>query len=78
MKTFSENFLHLRGIVVHDRSLHRMTLHDLSFAFVDIETTGGNAVRDRVLEIAVIIVEGNAIGRPDRIRRVRPAPAMRG
>ena len=40
-----------------------MTLEDTSFAFVDIETTGGNAVHDRVIEIAVIVMEGNKITR---------------
>ncbi len=40
-----------------------MTLQETSFAFVDIETTGGNAVYDRVLEVAVIIVENNQVVR---------------
>ncbi len=40
-----------------------MTLEDTSFAFVDIETTGGNAVYDRIIEIAVIVVENNVVTR---------------
>jgi DNA polymerase-3 subunit epsilon len=49
--------------VVHPTPPHRMTLSDTSFAFVDIETTGGNAVRDRIIEIAVILMENGAITR---------------
>jgi DNA polymerase-3 subunit epsilon len=40
-----------------------MTLSDTSFAFVDVETTGGNAVYERVIEIAVIIMEKNKVTR---------------
>ncbi len=44
-----------------------MQLFAPSLAFVDLETTGGSALRDRITEVGIVRVDAAESGQPPRV-----------